>query len=136
MSHYTEIETEFTDRDCLVKALTDLGYSAEQIEIHDEAKTLYGYHGDARAEKANVIIRRANVGSASNDVGWIKDPQTGRYRAVISDFDSRTHFNHEKQADLKGRYSYHKTVKTLKQKGYRYTETKRDGQTFLTVNLD
>jgi len=39
-------------------------------EIHEEAKSLRGYQGDKRSQKANIIIPRKQVGKASNDVGF------------------------------------------------------------------
>lgn len=46
--------------------------------------------GDARTQTADVIIRRAQIGGSSNDIGFRRNPN-GTYEAVISDFDSHKH---------------------------------------------
>lgn len=56
------------------------------MEIHAAPQTLYGYHGDVRPERAHVIIRRQHVGSASNDIGFLREPD-GTFTAIISEFD-------------------------------------------------
>lgn len=32
---------------------------------------LYGYQGDLRSDSAHVIVRRAHLGRASNDIGFL-----------------------------------------------------------------
>lgn len=72
----------------LLATLADLGWDAGKVEVHETPQALYGYTGDRRAEKANVIIRRNNTGvGSSNDIGFIKDPD-GTYRPVISEYDN------------------------------------------------
>ena len=44
-----------------------MGY---EPEIHTKATNLHGYQGDARDQKAHIILPRKQVGSASNDVGF------------------------------------------------------------------
>mgnify|MGYP001601056639 CR=1 FL=1 len=90
MSHYCNVELELRDIDALVLALLDMGFVRTEIEVHSEAQPLYGFQGDLRPEKAHVIIRRQHVGDSSNDLGFVKDPVTGRLTAIISDFD-QTH---------------------------------------------
>lgn len=89
MSEYSEHQTEYKDEKCLVEALIEMGWSKDEIEVHKEATNLYGYHGDKRADKANIIIRRKNIGSASNDIGFAKGAN-GKYEAIISAYDSRS----------------------------------------------
>ncbi len=60
-----------------------MGY--KNIEVHEEAKNLYGYRGDKRKEKAHIIIRRKYVGSSSNDVGFEKIGNV--YKTHASDYD-------------------------------------------------
>lgn len=85
MSKYEETKTVFTDGDHLVAALQDLGYTP--VRDLQGATHLIGYHGDTRPEVAHIIIPRAQIGGASNDIGFVR--QDGVYRAIISDFDSR-----------------------------------------------
>lgn len=88
MSHYSTVRTEIRDKDKLIQALVDMGFKREHIEVHDEAQHLYGYQGERRDEKANIIVRRRNVGAGSNDLGFVLRPD-GTYEAIISDFDRR-----------------------------------------------
>lgn len=92
MSAYLPFQTEFNDQECLLKALADnevIKYS--NVEVHETAKPLIGYHGDTRPEKANIIVRRKDIGGSSNDIGFLKDEKTGKYTAIISDFDKHKH---------------------------------------------
>ena len=62
MSMYCNIKTQFKNRAALIAALMETGrWTAEQIEVHDEPRHLYGYHGDQREQTAHVIIRRQST---------------------------------------------------------------------------
>lgn len=85
MSKYmTFTDTEFKDRECLLKALQECGY--ETVE-EGEALSLYGYQGDRRAETAQIVVRRKYIGAASNDLGFRKTD--AGYVPVISEYDQR-----------------------------------------------
>ena len=84
MSHYMRSKVSFHSLHGLVESLRELGFI---LEIHDSPQHLYGYHGDVRPETANVIIRRAEIGASSNDVGFLQK-EDGSYEAIISQFDS------------------------------------------------
>ena len=86
MSEFVECKTKFKDKKALVEALIAMGWTANQIEVNEVAQNLYGYQGDKRNQKANIIIRRKNVGGASNDIGFVKKPD-GTYEAIISEYD-------------------------------------------------
>ncbi len=105
MSHYVECRPHFKDRQALVDALLAVGFSREQIELHDEAVPLFGYRGDQREQRAHVVIRRQHVGPAANDVGWERLPD-GTYRAWISEYDGRHRFDAAMQNRLKQEYAY------------------------------
>ena len=69
MSHYTTCELEIKDREAFIDALIELWSKArgipltrEMIEVHDEPVNLIGYGGDTRDQKANIVIRKKNVG--------------------------------------------------------------------------
>ena len=102
MSKYKVTQTVLREAKPLVAALQAVGYTKDQIEVHDEPQPLYGYRGDKRAEKAHVIIRRQHVGSASNDVGFVLGEKA---KAIISDFDSHTHFTNKKLKAVVQHYS-------------------------------
>ena len=82
MSAYHSYETVFKDKDCLVEALKEMGFKPS---VHDEAKQLTGYQGDKRQQTAEIIIPKAQVGSASNDIGFKKEGDV--YKAIISAYD-------------------------------------------------
>ncbi len=105
MSHYVECRPMFKDRRALVDALLAVGFSREQIELHDEAVPLFGYRGDQREQRAHVVIRRQHVGPAANDVGWERLPD-GTYRAWISEYDGRHRFDTAMQNRIKQEYAY------------------------------
>lgn len=88
MSEYVTIQTQFRIPELLVRALQDMGFAWEQIEVHPEPVPLYGYQGDRRPERAEVIIRRSHVGRHANDLGFARQPD-GTYRAIISEYDQR-----------------------------------------------
>lgn len=113
MSAYTEQQTQITDRDILKKCLEEKGY--KNVEVHDTPQNLVGYHGDKRQQKAEVIVRRSEIGGSSNDIGFAKQTD-GTFAAVISDYDKHKH-NATWMADLKKRYAEHKIQKIAKQQG-------------------
>lgn len=103
MSRYCSVKTEFTDQDALVAALIEMGWTQDQIEVHEAAEHLFGYQGDQRNEMAHIIIRRHNVGRASNDVGFFRKSD-GTYSAIISDYD-KGKLNNAWMGKLRGEYA-------------------------------
>jgi hypothetical protein len=127
MSHYSEVQIEFRDRAALIAALERLGFKGK-VEIHQEAKSLYGYQGDRREQQAHIIIRRQHVQAYANDIGfqWQSD---GTYRTYISDFDRGVDgsgaYGTAWQGKLKQAYGVEKAKAEAKKKGYRVTEEKQ-----------
>jgi hypothetical protein len=118
MSRYAEFETELRDEHFLVCALKAMGY---ECEVHATPQTLFGYLGDARAEKANVIIRRHNTGiGSSNDIGFVRDGVGKPFRAIISEYDQSAKFDTAWMGLLKQRYTEERTIATARQRGYRF----------------
>jgi hypothetical protein len=105
MSHYVECRPHFKDRQALIDALVAVGFGRDQIELHEEAVSLFGYRGDERPQRAHIVIRRQYVGPAANDVGWERLPD-GSYRAWISEYDGRNRFDPVLQNRLKQEYAY------------------------------
>ena len=83
MSAYGEFTTVMSEERYLVEGLTAMGY---RVEVHADGAALVGYHGDERRETAHVIIRRAQLDSASNDIGFARG-RDGRYQAILSEYD-------------------------------------------------
>ncbi len=126
MSHYSEVMIELTDKGCLVAALVRLGFERQVIEVHRTPQTLYGYRGDARAQKAHVIIRRADVGPAANDLGFERQAD-GRFRVWVSEYDqSRNGYNEAWLGRLEQAYGVEKARAEARKRGYRVSEQKVD----------
>ncbi len=81
MSKNRIIETEFRDWDLLIEALKRLGIPHEIG--HD--LQMYGYEGNLRPEKADLVVRRRHVGLAANDLGFVR--RGDRVDMVISEYD-------------------------------------------------
>jgi len=122
MSHFTRIKTKIVEREFLLKALAELGFA--NAEAHDHAAPLYGYQGDQRPDRANVIIRRQYVGAASNDIGF-QLQHDGTYEAIISGYD-RAKYSQEWLDKLQHRYAYHATKATLEEQGFTVTDEAKD----------
>ena len=116
MSHFVECQTEFRDPQALVAALVECGFEQSQIEVHQDAVPLYGYQGDARPQKAHIVIRRQHVGQAANDVGWERQAN-GTYRAWISEYDRRHRFNDAMCNRVKQEYAFQVIARQQRARG-------------------
>lgn len=123
MSKYTTSTTNFKDKECLVTALKEAGYTA--VKVYDTAKHLTGYHGDTRPELAEIVIPRKTKGGMedySNDVGFKLNAETGCYEAIISDYDSGI-FTNDVMSTVKQNYTETITKRTMAVRGMRWTGT-------------
>jgi hypothetical protein len=116
MSAYHTQKTQYKDRDCLVEALGEMGY--KNVEVNEVAQNLFGYHGDKRAQTANVIVRRQHIGSAANDLGFVKAAD-GTYSAIVSDYDSNKH-DATWMTKLKVAYTEKVDMKTARKNGLQF----------------
>lgn len=91
------MKTELKDGQLILDALTEMGF--EPVNCLNDPQPLVGYQGDFRtangsghtkdaalAMKAHIIIRRKNVGGASNDIGFVQ--RDGKFYPIISQYDS------------------------------------------------
>lgn len=101
MSHYSKMRTRFCNAETLLTALRDVGF--KNVEIYEQPVSLVGYEGRERPEQAHIVIRKKYVGSASNDIGFMRN-HDGTYVAVISDFDRRTKYGEQWLSRLKQAY--------------------------------
>ena len=130
MSHFSEFSIpSIKDAESLVDALKLMGF--EHIEVHDTPQQLHGYRGDVRDQKANIIIRRQYVGSASNDIGFLRMPD-GTYKVWISDYD-KAKYNDKWLTKLKSSYAMQKLIKEAKRKGYQVTHKIEKEKTQITL---
>jgi hypothetical protein len=90
----------FKDRRLLLAALADLGYA--DVEEGDQLP-LYGYQGDRRPETAEIVVRRASVGAASNDLGFARTDRG--YVPIVSEYDLRVLHGGQILAKLRAAYS-------------------------------
>ena len=108
-------------------------WQREQIEIYDEPQHLFGYRGDLRQDKANIIIRRKNVGMSSNDLGFIKN-EDNTYTAIISEFD-KTKYSEHWTNKLKQNYAFQAIRLQQEKKGRQVSRTKLpDGKQRVTIH--
>jgi Protein of unknown function (DUF1257) len=114
MSKYLQLATNIVEEVYLVEALTEIGY---RPEICPQGSPLYGYTGDERPERAQVIIRRSQLDSASNDIGFVRD-ERGVYRAIISEYDRGIGFNDAWLGRLAQTYKERQTMAVARSKGY------------------
>ena len=119
MSQYAKLESQYKDRECLVQALNDQGYST--VEVHEQPQQLFDYCGrattylDASGDKAEIIVRRQYVGGAANDLGFAKQAD-GKYAPIVSRFDTGKH-NTKWFNKLKDSYNDKATAKEAKRQG-------------------
>jgi hypothetical protein len=128
LSHYAEVKTVFKDKEALLAALQEVTvatgkWTAEMIEVHSTPQNLYGYIGDMRQQKADIIIRRKNVQGSANDIGFVKKAD-GSYEAIISDYD-RGFYNDAWLGKLTQEYNVVMIHKLAKQQGHVVTKVER-----------
>lgn len=114
MSKYEEASTTIAHEGYLVEALQQMGY---RPEVHKNGAALVGYMGDERPEQAHVIIRRRQLDSASNDIGFVRD-SGGQYRAVVSDYDRGIGFDQAWLGRVSQAYKECQTMAVAKARGY------------------
>jgi len=128
MSKYIDCEMNIQNQDALIAALHEMGYKT--IEVGHNI-SLYGYHGDRRAETADVVIRRKYVRVAANDIGFRKQ-EDGTFKAIVSQYDlgQDPHFV-EKVVELA---SIHNTMLTAQKEGWTCKRIQnKDGETELLL---
>ncbi len=114
MSAYGEYTTNVCEERFLVEGLRAMGYN---VEIHRAGAPLIGYHGDERPEHAHVIIRRAQLDSASNDIGFLRGID-GRFRAILSEYDRSIGYDDRWLGKVHQHYKEAQTLAVAKAKGY------------------
>src|SRR5687768_14510100 len=106
MSHFTRLRTRMTEKDYLIRALTDLGYTWQggNVEIR-------GYGGKKMA--VEIMIPTHNPGY---EIGFSK---VGGNYEIIADWWGIKELNKDQlEAQLNKRYAYHATIDKLKEQGF------------------
>ena len=84
MSHLDEFQTEMTDQEALIKALCRMSFTRDQIEIHERAQAIIGYHGTDDHKVGHIVIRKQHSRIPS-DIGWEK--KNGNFVGHVDAFD-------------------------------------------------
>lgn len=124
MSHYTRVRTTLNDPLLLAAALEKLGL--RPVEVHDTPQPLYGYQGDMRPERAEVVVRREHIGSASNDLGFARGADD-TFQAIISSYD-RVRYDKRWLTELTRAYGHAAALKFAETHGYEVTTDTLDHQ--------
>lgn len=114
MSKFEEMRTSLSHEGYLIDTLKEMGYAPE---VCAEGAALFGYMGDERPERAQIVIRRRQLDSASNDIGFRRD-ENGVYRAIISEYDRGIGFNEAWLGRIAQAYKERQTMAVAKAKGY------------------
>jgi hypothetical protein len=88
MSHFVNIKTKITDGAALAAALQRMGFTKNDIEIHEKVKDLQDYRGNLQGKQANIIVRQRALQKLynfpTNDIGFVRNPD-GSYGAILDD---------------------------------------------------
>ena len=125
MSHFSTIQTELRDRDALIAALGDLGYSPS-----DASTPVRGYRGQ------QVLAELAIPQEQGGDIGFRLDPQSGCYE-LVTDLDLwRQPVPVERfLSQLNQRYALHTILAATAAEGFQVSEQtqQQDGSIELVV---
>jgi hypothetical protein len=116
MSAYKRIKCNLVDKEALLGALKELGFTPA---VYDTPQKLRGYAGDVRMNSAEIIVDRSQLNEAftgaSNDLGFFYDNSQGEYIMVCSDYDRSC------EIDQRVKQAYAKVVieKALKSQGFK-----------------
>jgi hypothetical protein len=123
MSAYSETQTTFKDAELLIAALLEMGISEVRNHVSNPV-TLEDWHGNKRPEKADIVIPRRAVGSAANDIGFVKGAD-GTYGAIISKHDATSNrYDGAWLRKLKATYADKGIMRTAARKGLRFVSKK------------
>jgi len=114
LSKYEETATEIRQSGHLITALRELGLRAE---FHPAGANLVGYEGQERPERAQVIVRRNQIGTASNDIGFARKPG-GTFAAVLSEYDRSIGFDEKWLGRVHQLYKEKQVLADARAKGY------------------
>jgi len=118
MSHLDEAKTTMKDTEALVRALcSTLSLNRNQIEIHEKAQPIIGYHGTEDRKVGNVIIRKQHS-KIPSDVGWeMKDGVLVGHLDTFQYGGSRINYGQAFQVKLTESYNFEKTKMIYEAKG-------------------
>ena len=111
MSAFSEVkDIQLTDKGHIVTALQELGYTVEE---HDLPQTLRDYRGHSTGTKAEIIVRKGQLGGYVNDLG-VRKGADGKWTIIASEENA-----HHLVPRIKQAYTYAKVSKQAKKAGYK-----------------
>ncbi len=128
MSHFSTVDTQMKDLECILEAIKDLGYTYTQNE---QGVNVRGYN--QQLEKADISIKV----SGKYDVGIRINANGCELLADWYGVEATRGVNEQEFVNqLTQRYAYHKVLKEVKKKGYTLdmNETTNDNVIKLTVH--
>lgn len=84
MSHFSQIKTKLSNKECLVAALNEL---ALQPEVFATAQNLRGFYGSQEEYKAEIIVPGKSI-SCRADIGFKWNDITGVYDLVHDPYET------------------------------------------------
>jgi len=137
MSHLEDRVSIMKDQEGLIRALCDMGFRKNQIEVHQTPQRINGYHEEDE-KVGHVIIRRNNTG-ISSDIGWERN-KDGNYIAHVDAYHyccTTTHYDDTWQRRLTVKYNYEVSKMALDAQGISYTESKNSaGETEIEAEIE
>ncbi len=96
MSHFSQIKTKLSNKECLVAALNEL---ALQPKVFATAQNLRGFYGSQEEYKAEIIIPGKSI-SCRADIGFKWNDATGVYELIRDPYETdpllgRNFFSHQ-----------------------------------------
>ncbi len=136
MSAFTTAKTVLTDLNAVRKALISMGWKENQIEVHDKPVALNGFHGTETPHKAELIIRKSNLGSygAYNDLGFTRQAD-GTIQVIGEDAGEYGDIAGNKFKNTLAReYAYAKLQDEVEAAGFFIDSTeRRNGKIYVTA---
>lgn len=123
MSHFTTIRTRLIERDQLLQALADLGYTVQQGPVK-----VKGYRGRTTQAEFKITIPKSR-----HDIGFQRGKEGYE---LIADWSVLRGFNQQDFVrQLQQRYAYHATQKALTAEGFTLVEEeqRQDGSVHLVL---
>jgi len=106
MSHFTTVETKFTDQDTLVESLKELGYNQVQVgQFHCR-----GYQGNQTS--VDILIKL----QGEYDIGFVN--RNNSYEMIADWYGIHEISQNELSQKLNQKYSILSTTQELKKKGF------------------
>jgi len=125
MSKYIKVATNLVDRECLKRALADLGLAFE------ESCLAHGWH---TAQHADVVVRRAQLpGYCLGDLGFVWDAEASRFKLIIDEMDQARPAMQKLLGQIAQRHAYHRVLDMARQRGLAVAQVQQQGELLQVV---